>query len=178
MRRPLCALLVALALVASLAQARQSQSQSSESGVPSAGGADSKIISLLQESHEQDRQLPLRTRLSLLRQQAGMISQLRADLGREWANELLTLSFQTKGNERSFAQVTAMSILARLDPDRALELLHSMSMEGPESNRTPYVPKMKLVQQIFQVLVARDAVSALPLLEQEAARMGTEGHYP
>jgi hypothetical protein len=65
-------------------------------------------------------------RLSMLRRQVLMVSDFRADLGREWANELFTLSFQAKEGHRAVAQETAMSVLIRLDPDRALELLHSI----------------------------------------------------
>jgi hypothetical protein len=71
-----------------------------------------------------------------------------------------------------------MGVLVRLDPDRALELLHSVSMEEPEANWEISPPKMQLAQQVFQVLVERDGPSVLPQLEQEAEAMGKEGHYP
>ena len=59
----------------------------------------------------------------MLPRQTQMVSRVRNDLGREWANELFSISFQTKGTQRSWAQSTAMSVLVRLDPDRALELI-------------------------------------------------------
>ena len=62
-------------------------------------------------------------RLALLQRQAKMVSELRADLGLEWANELFTLSSHAAGGERSYSQDSAITILARLDPSRALELL-------------------------------------------------------
>jgi hypothetical protein len=178
MRRPLCTILASFVLVTNLLGALESKSQSSESGVVSPGGADATILRLLQQSHDLDHQLPMSERLDVLPKQAQMVLQLRADLGREWANELFTLSFQAKGDQRSTTQLSAMGILARLDPDRALVLLHSMSMEEPETYRTTSPPKMQLVQRVFEVLVERDGVTALPLLEQEAERLGLQGHYP
>jgi hypothetical protein len=114
----------------------------------------------------------------LLIQQAQLASLTRADLGRAWANELFTLSFQANGDERSRAQESALSILARLDPDRALVLLHSMSFEEPKTYTTISPPKMQLVQRVFEVLAARDGMRAMPSLEQEATLLGSEGHYP
>jgi hypothetical protein len=178
MQRPLCAVLASFVLVTTLSKAQERNRQSFESGVLSTSGADTTIVRLLQQSHDLDQQLPVSVRLNVLSRQAQMVSKLRADLGREWANELFTLSFQTKEGHRSVAQNTAMGVLIRLDPDRALELLHTMSMEEPEANWTTSPLKMEIAQQVFQVLVARDGARALPLLEQEAEIMGTEGHYP
>src|SRR5713226_10616678 len=135
MRRPLCTVLASFVLVTNLVEAQENKSHSSESGVLSTGGADTTSISRLQQSHDLVQQLPVPVRLKVLSRQAQMVSQLRADLGREWANELFTLSFQTKGVQRSIAQNTAMRILIRLDPDRALELLHSLNMDEPEARR-------------------------------------------
>jgi hypothetical protein len=177
MRRPLCTVLAWSMLLANLLEAQERKPQSSESGVLSTGG-DATIISLLQQSHDLDPQLPVSLRLKFLSQQAQMISQLRTDLGREWANELFTLSFQTKGDQRSFVQNTAMDVLIRSDPDRALELLHSLNMEEPEGKWAISPPKMQLVRRVFEVLVARDGASALPLLEQEAEVLGVQWHYP
>jgi hypothetical protein len=60
-----------------------------------------------------------------------MASQLNPDLGREWASELFALSLQVKGN-RLQVQSTALNILIRLDPDRALDLLHQLGPDDPE----------------------------------------------
>jgi hypothetical protein len=116
--------------------------------------------------------------MNVLRRQAEMVSRLRPDLGREWANELFTLSFQTKGAQRSLLQNTAMRMLIRLDPDRALELLHSLTIEEPAPERATSPPEMQLVHEVFMVLVGRDGTGALPLVEQEAERLGVLGHYP
>ena len=178
MRRWICRLLVSFALAANLLEAQEGKSQSSESGVSSAIGAETTIINLLQESHDLLQQLPMDMRLSLMERQAQMVSRLRADLGREWANELFELSFQMKGAQRSFVQNRAMRILVRLDPDRALELLHSLNIEEPVPKWATSPPEMQLVHEVFMVLVTRDGASALPLLEQEAERLGVQGHYP
>jgi hypothetical protein len=178
LRRSLCTILASFVLTTNLLEAQDSKSKSSESAMVSTSGANAMILSLLQQSHDLDHLLPMSECLEVLPKQAQMVSQLRADLGREWANELFTLSFQAKGDQRSTTQLSAMGILARLDPDRALVLLHSMSMEEPETYRTTSTPKMQLVQRVFEVMVERDGVSALPLLEQEAERLGIQGHYP
>jgi hypothetical protein len=107
-----------------------------------------------------------------------LVSELRADLGLEWANELFTLSSQAPGAARSYSQDTAITILARLDPSRALELLHGMSFEEPETGQKSLLPNMQPVEQVFLLLIARDGLSAFPVLEQEAERLGIQGHYP
>ncbi len=107
-----------------------------------------------------------------------MASELDAELGREWANELFALSAQAKPDQRSVLRNSALGILVRLDPNRALELLHGMAT--PESQPTWNVrsAKMGLARRVFMTLVERNGTGALPLLEQEAERMGTEGQYP
>ncbi len=103
------------------------------------------------------------------------MSHLDAELGQSWAQELLALAAQTKGHQRFFVENSAMTILVRLNPDRALLFLHSLSKEEPQADLTPSLPNRQLVQKVFEVLVERDGVSALPLLEEEAARIGTDG---
>ena len=135
-------------------------------------------VSLLQQSHDLDPQFNLPTRIYLLQRQTEAMFPVDAELSQAWAQELLGLSRQTKGGLRSFAENSAMGILVRSNPDQALTLLHSLSKDEPQSDRTPSLPNMKLVQRVFGVLVERDGVSVLPLLEQEAARMGADGPYP
>jgi hypothetical protein len=179
MRPPLFTVLASFVLVTNLLEAQESKSQSSEPAVLSTTDADATTLRLLQQSHDLCQQLPVGMRLmNVLRRQAEMVSRLRPDLGREWANELFTLSFQMKGSQRSFLQNTAMRLLIRLDPDRALELLHSLTIEEPVPERAAAPPELQLVHEVFMVLVTRDGTSALPLLEQEAERLGLLGHYP
>jgi hypothetical protein len=116
MRRPLCAILAALALVINLAGAHESRHQSSEPTDPSIAASRSMLVNLLQESHDLTQQLPVSTRIKLLTRQAQMVSRLRADLAQEWAHELFTLSFQAREDLRAFVQNNAMAILVRLDP--------------------------------------------------------------
>ena len=181
MRRPLCTLLALFVFFSTLLKAQQSKSQSSESGVLSTSDTDATIIRLLQESHDLGQQLPMPVRLmNLLPRQADVVSQLRPDLGREWASELFTLSFQTKGPQRTSTQNAAIGMLIRLDRDssRALELLQNLNIEEPVPKWAPSPPEMALVHRLFEVLVQRDGVSALPVLEQEADRLGKQGYYP
>ncbi|MGO9946661.1 MAG: hypothetical protein ACLPWG_07430 [Steroidobacteraceae bacterium] len=178
MRRLFGVVFASFVLFANLSDPQKANSQSPESGAASKASADTAIVILLQESHDVGQQLPLSQRLTLLPRQTYIVAKFRNDLGREWANELFTISSQAKGTQRSWLQSTAMGVLARLNPDRALELLHSTSMEEPEAYVGSLSPKMQLAQQVFQVLVERDGASALPLLEQEAHAMGNEGQYP
>jgi hypothetical protein len=180
MQRPLCMILVSLVVVTNLLQAQETKSQSPEStGVPA--DDNTTAISLLQQSHDLGQQLSLQVRLmNLLPRQAEMASRLRPDLGREWANELLTLSSQAKGSLRTSTQNAAIGMLIRLDPDpgRALALLHSVSFEEPVPKWATSPPEMQFVNQLFQILVQNDGASALPLVQQEAERLGAQGHYP
>ena len=145
MRGPLCAILASFVLVTTLSQAQERSSQSFGPGAPSTSGAE--ILSLLQQSHDLGQQLQVSMRLNMLRRQLLMVSKFRADLGREWANELFTLSFQAKEGHRAVAQETAMSVLIRLDPDRALELLHSIRMDEPEANWSTTPPKLEIAAE-------------------------------
>ena len=111
MRRPLCAVLASFVLVTTLSQAQERNPQSSGSAALSTNSARTTIVSLLQQSHDLGQQLPVSMRLNMLRRQVLMVSKLRSDLGREWANELFTLSFQAKDGHRAVAQETAMSVL-------------------------------------------------------------------
>ncbi|HJY92914.1 MAG TPA: hypothetical protein VJ255_21690, partial [Candidatus Acidoferrum sp.] len=120
MRPPLCAILASFMLATTLSQAQERNPQSSGSVALSSSSAGTTIVSLLQQSHDLGQRLPVSMRLYMLRRQVLMVSKFRADLGSEWANELFTLSFQTKEGYRAVAQETAMSVLIRLDPDRAL----------------------------------------------------------
>lgn len=179
MRRPLCTILPSFVLASNLLEAQDSKSQSSESAVLATSGADAAILRLLQQSHDLGQQLPVSLRLTnLLPLQAEMVSRLRPDLGQEWANELLTLSAQAKGGQRSIAQNAAMRLLIRLNPDRALESLYSLKIEEPVPQWATSQPEMQLVQQVFEVLAERHGARALPLLEEEAERLGKQGHYP
>jgi hypothetical protein len=178
MRQPLCAILASFVLVTTLSQAQERNPQSSGSAALSTSSAGTTIVRLLEQSHDLGQQLPVPMRLNMLTRQTQMVSRLRADLGREWANELFALSFQTKEGYRAVAQNSAMAVLVRLDLDRALELLHSMSMEEPEANWSTTPPKLEIAQHVFQLLAERDGESVLPVLEQEAQIMGNEGHYP
>jgi len=71
-----------------------------------------------------------------------------------------------------------LTIIVRVDPDRALELLHQVDFGDHESSGQPALPQMQVVRQVFQVLVRRDGEAALPVLEREAAFIGSAGHYP
>lgn len=178
MRPPLYPVLVSFVLFTNVLQAQENKSQSPETLARSPFEDQALVLNLLQQSRDTTQQLPVSSRFLLSTQQAQLASQIRVDLGRAWANELFTLSFQAKGDEAYSAQASALDILTRLDPDRGLVLLHSMSMEEPEKYRTTSPPKMQLVQRVFQVLATRDGVGAIPSLEQEAALLGAEGHYP
>lgn len=178
MQRPVALLLTFLALPTAFLKAQENSQQPSGTGSSLSHGSYTMVVNLLQQSHDLNPQFNLPTRIYLLERQADAMSGLDAALGEAWAQELLALAAQTRGNLRSRAENSAMSILVRLNPDRALTLLHSLSKDERQADRTPRLPNMKLVQRVFGVLVDRDGESALPALEQEAARMGADGLYP
>ena len=91
----------------------------------------------------------------LLRQQCRLAAEVQPELARQWANEMFLLAGQAKGAERSDGQDFAMSILARVDPDRALELLHAVELNSDDNKSMPFPAYTQLVQQVFQMLVQR-----------------------
>lgn len=175
--RPLILLVASFALFPSLSKAQESP-RPSKGSAPSLVDSKSMSVNLLEQSHDLNPQFNLGTRIYLLQRQAEAMSRVDGEIGQTWAQELLTLSGQAKGSLRSFAENSAMSILVRLNPDRALLFLHSLSQEEPQESSVQSLPNRQLVQRVFGLLVERDGVSALPLLEQEAARIGTDGPYP
>jgi len=179
MLRPIIAVLGPLAVLANLLAGGvgKAQYQYVEYEPQSTRDAGT-FVSLIQQSHDLDNLLPPSMRVSELIRQAQMVSQLNPDLGREWANELFALSLQVKVSRRSQVQSTALDILIRLDPDRALDLLHQLSPEDPEAKSDNWPPQTRLAHKVFDILVMRDGENALPVLQQEADRMGLQGHYP
>ena len=176
MRHSLCAFLSFLFLL-NTSIAHQGGGQSS--GLPPRVGSEALIVDLLQQSHDLNKEAPPHLQSFLLHMQANLAAEVRPDLGREWANELFQLASQQKGQERAFTQGIAMSILVRIDPDRALELLHAMEASDTESsNNQQITPPMQVAMQVFQELIKRDGEAALPTLEREAAFMGSAGRYP
>ncbi|HKU27098.1 MAG TPA: hypothetical protein VJQ54_16605 [Candidatus Sulfotelmatobacter sp.] len=171
-------LLFSLILIPNLSTAQPGGGQTFRSAPPARIGSAVTIVSLLEQSHDLDKQVPLQFRMFLLRMQVEQVAELRPDLGRDWANELFLLASQEKGQQRATMQGFAMSILARLDPDRALELLHAMETGDAESSSGMMTPQLELARQVFPVLVKRDGEGALSVLEREAAFMGSAGRYP
>src|SRR5215470_14924920 len=134
MRRFLSAFLLSFVLVPHILTAQQGGAQPARLGVPARIGSDAAIVDLLQQSHELNRLLPFQEQTMLLSMQARLVADVRPDLGREWVNELFSLSLQAKPEERPRLQSGAFSVLVRIDPDRALELLHRMDFGDPNSN--------------------------------------------
>jgi hypothetical protein len=132
MLRPILPVLVSFLVLTNLSEAQVSKPQSAEYRQQSTSDA-STLVSLIQQSHDLDHLLPPPMRVWLLTRQAEMVSGLNSDLGGAWANELFALSLQVKGSQRSHVQSTALGILIRLDPDRALDLLHQLSPEDPDA---------------------------------------------
>ncbi len=164
-----------LGAVALRVQGNQAEAKATSPAVETNGSA---IVSLLEQSHELDQQFPLFLRLMLLERQASVALEVGSaesrNISRQWADELFALSFQIKRTQRSPVQSSAMRILARLDPNHALELLESAQLEG---SGIPS-PKMELTRHVFNIIVEHEGIDALPMLEAEAAQMGTRGPYP
>jgi hypothetical protein len=179
MLRPIFAVLSPLAVLANLLAGGvgKAQYQYVEYKPQSTRDAGT-FVSLIQQSHDLDNLLSPSMRVWELIRQAQMVSQLNPDLGREWANELFAVSLQVKVSRRSQVQSTALDILIRLDPDRALDLLHQLSPEDTEAKSDNWPPQTRLARKVFDILVMRDGENALPVLQQEADRMGLQGHYP
>src|SRR5690349_887963 len=177
MPRRIFSLLTLFVLFPSPSKAQDNRQSKNPGNAPSAS-SNSMVVSLLEQSHDLNPQFNVATRVYLLQRQAEVMSRVDAELGQAWAQELLALATQTKGDLRSMAENSAMTILVQLNPDRALLWLHSLSKEEPQADFTPSLPNRKLVQRVFQVLVERDGERAIPLIEGEAARMGADGPYP
>jgi hypothetical protein len=135
-------------------------------------------IDLLQRSHDVGRQLPLYARLSLLPRQIRLVSQWSPNLALEWANEMFTVSLEVKGKGRLAAESNAISMLARLDPDRALGLLHSTIAEESADKSLDATWKHKAALSVFTAFAERDGEAALPMLEREAENLAAGGRYP
>jgi len=148
------------------------------SGLPPRVGSADAIVILLQQSHELNRQFSLPAQYSLLRHQVELASQVQPELGRQWESELSLLAGQMKRPARSEAQDFAMTILARLDPEHAEELLRTMHLNDADKDEAPFQARSQLLRQLFQALVQRDGESALVTIEREASYIGSTDAYP
>ena len=179
MQRSFILSLVLFVLLPSSAKAQENSRQPNGARNGSPEGSNSTVVSLLEQSHDLNPQSDLRVRINLLQRQTEQMSRVDGELSQAWAQELLALSRQAKGNLRSYTELSAMRILVRFNPDRALFMLHSLSKEEPQEGATPFLPSSQLARMVFGVVVERDGISALPLLGQEAARIGAaDGAYP
>ena len=137
------------------------------------------VMSLLEQSHDLAQQIPPGARLRLLTEQTELASNYRADLSKEWANELFVISREVKaGPVRSYAQSSALAVLVRLDPNGALGILDGADLEvlAPKEGGSPVMSRV--VNEVFSAVIARGGVNALPIVEQAAQRLGARGHYP
>ena len=178
MLRPVIAALGSLVLLAGLLEAQDSKTASEKSATQSASDGNT-AIRLVQQSHDLDQLLRLPLRVDLLGRQAEFVWQLDADLGRAWADELFTLSLEAKGDQKLRGQSQALRILIRLlNPERALERLHELRMDDPEATSAASSAVAGLADRVFGILAQRDGETALPVLQQEAERLGRQGYYP
>lgn len=177
MLRPVIVTLASFLLLASLLEAQDSKNPTERSQTHATSDANT-IIRLAQQSHDLDHLMQVPLRVHVLGQQAELVWRLDADLGRTWADELFTLSLEAKGNQKLRGQSQALGILIRLNPDRALERLHELSMDDPEATSAASPAVTGLAHRVFAILAERDGESALPALQQEAERLGRRGYYP
>ena len=157
--------------------AQQTQSGSPTLGLPERVGSIEAIVSLLRQSHELNNQVPLQVQYSLLRQQVMLASRVQPELGLQWQNELSLLAAQMKAPAGSPIEDFAMTILARLDPDHADELLHQIDLNQPLNSGDQF-GRSSLVRGIFEALARRDGEAGLPAIEREAASLGSTDTYP
>src|SRR5579872_4902866 len=153
-RLPLLGLACFAILTASTAQ--QNTAPFAPLPPPARIGSVDAIVDLLQQSYQVNEHLPHGPLPGLLQRQAQMAADVSPDLARVWASELLSLASQDSAKEGSkekgppdtYFRDSAMAILARVDPDRALELLHTLNLEPPDAS-APAMPGNQLVQQVF-----------------------------
>jgi hypothetical protein len=177
--RAICLIFFAFGAHAANAQQSPSQTARPQAAAQSSGQEKQNLaIDFLQQSHDVGRQLPLSARLSLMPRQIRLMSQWNPALALEWANEMYTLSLQIKGKGRVAAQSNGISVLARLDPDRALGLLRSMNVEQADDKSADTTWKHQAALSVFTAFAGRDGESALPMLEREAENLAAGGRYP
>lgn len=179
MARPPFLVLPCFFLLTSLLQGRDSAAQYSYAKVRSLSTDETNVfLSLIQQSHDLDQLLPPPIRVEMLVRQAEAVWQVSPVLGREWADESLILSAQLEPEGRSQVQTRALRLLVHLDSTKGLEHLHQMNDVDREGKPATLPAAPEAAQQVFATSVSRDGESALPTLEQEAERLGLQGHYP
>lgn len=169
----------ALTFVSAAGFTQQATSQVPNSGTRQPPDPHEMIVSLLQQSRALNNLFAGQGQDFVIREQIQFAEHEQQDLARQWANELFAQAAEEKGAARSNSQDYAMSVLVRLDPDRALELLHSVDWNSVEgSSNSPFPPGRELVRQVFQALANRNGEAALPVVEQEADFIASKGTYP
>jgi hypothetical protein len=168
--------LIGVILISFLFGAIAAEAQQAEpfAGESVAASSDA-IIGLLKQSHDQDQSVAISTRWHLLRMQAQAVLPLDADLGREWGEEASRASLAWDHEQ---GHKTSLEVLAQAEPERAIEQLHLIKAGEGSDGRPGFSPKMSIAMKAFAAIARRDGVSALPKLEEEAARFGAERPYP
>ncbi|HMK31107.1 MAG TPA: hypothetical protein VK473_15600 [Terriglobales bacterium] len=135
-----------------------------------------QAMDLLKRSHAIGEQLPLRDRLNTLQRQVRAAARLDQQLARAWANELLEGSNDLPDpDERANTQAGVVVNLAARDPDGALEIFRTLSAPSAKASRDP---RAMAAQALFPDLLRKDGAAALPVIEKEAVRLGSDGAYP
>ncbi|HXZ80487.1 MAG TPA: hypothetical protein VEG30_11195 [Terriglobales bacterium] len=136
-----------------------------------------QAIDLLQRSHAIGEQLPLRDRLNTLQRQVRAAARLDPSLARAWANELLEASNDLPDpDERAASQAGVVVNLAPRDVEGALEIFRSLP--ASTSTKASRDPRTMAAQILFPALLNKDGAAALPTIEKEAVRLGSEDAYP
>jgi hypothetical protein len=141
------------------------------------GDVASIAVDLLRQSHDLNHRITPSLLPQLLDEQTETMLKWRGDLAQQWAEELFGLSQEGEDDEHYY-EASAIAIVARLDPEHALEMLHSMPAYESENGHSVFLPKIEAAKNVFRELASRRGVSAIPTLEDEAERLGAEGHYP
>jgi hypothetical protein len=168
--RLICVLLGSLVVSWNIAAAQLDAKPENSADDPSAA-----IIDLLKQSHDQNQSVAISTRWHLLRMQTQAILPFDANLARTWGDEASRASLESDHQE---GQQTSLEVLAQVEPERAIQMLHSMKAGAGSHGQSGFSPKTSIATQAFTAMARREGAAALSKLEVEAERLGAEGQYP
>ncbi len=129
---------------------------------------------LLELSYSIGATIPPNERVKVLPRQITAANFIDPRLASQWAEEALAFAQElTPGDDRDSVYASAIPVLARRDPEHALEVFRTVPAEAATSPAFNFA-----LQGLFATLVREQGSEGMDLVRQEALRLSQASYYP
>lgn len=141
---------------------------------------DLQPAALLERAYAITRDLPLETRAYLLGWMVDPAARIEPQIAASWADELFQMAQELSDqDQQGRAELAAVRALAHIDVDHALAVFRRMDAATLQSGRVvPQDARSAAAETLFPEILRKQGVAAVPVLQQEAQRLGETGSYP